>query len=146
MSSLLNPSAKERSIAALSQLLPLLRGLANGAQVAHWRVRGPQFLPLHELFGETYGYLVGYADAVAERIAQLDGKVPESINSAYLFGEATQGLELCAMLGRFIEQVGRAAYAAMDQLAVVDLVFLAKLQDLQGGLEALCWKIEAHTK
>lgn len=34
----------------------------------------------------------------------------------------------------------------MEQLAVGDLVFLAKLQDLQGGLEALCWKIEAHTK
>lgn len=146
MASPLNPSAKERAINALTMLLPSLRGLVNGIQVAHWRVRGPQFLPLHELFGEAYDYLTGYADAVAERIAQLDGRVPESINSAYLFGEAQQGLELCAIAGRHFEEVGRKAYAAMDQLSVVDLVFLAKLQDLQGGLEVLCWKIEAHTK
>jgi len=39
MASPLNPSAKERAINALTMLLPSLRGLANGIQVAHWHTK-----------------------------------------------------------------------------------------------------------
>ena len=43
------------------------------ARHAHWNVRGPQFIALHDLFGRLYADLDRYADLLAERAAQLGG-------------------------------------------------------------------------
>src|SRR6267143_7164167 len=40
---------------------------------AHWNVKGPHFLGLHELFDQIDEAVEGYVDLVAERIVQLGG-------------------------------------------------------------------------
>jgi starvation-inducible DNA-binding protein len=40
----------------------------------HWNIQGPAFFELHEKFEELYLETAEFADEVAERILQLDGK------------------------------------------------------------------------
>ena len=41
------------------------------AKQAHWNVKGPSFIALHELFDTLAGEVAGYVDEVAERITAL---------------------------------------------------------------------------
>ena len=47
--------------------------LVTHAKQAHWNVKGPSFIALHELFDKVYENAGGYADLIAERIMQLGG-------------------------------------------------------------------------
>ena len=47
--------------------------LFDGAKHAHWNVKGPHFIALHELFDTIAGHVEGFADALAERAVQLGG-------------------------------------------------------------------------
>ncbi len=49
--------------------------LVTHAKQAHWNVKGPSFIALHELFDKVYANAGDYADLLAERIAQLGGTV-----------------------------------------------------------------------
>jgi starvation-inducible DNA-binding protein len=40
---------------------------------AHWNVKGPHFIGLHELFDQIYKAVEGYVDLIAERVVQLAG-------------------------------------------------------------------------
>src|SRR6187399_1384718 len=40
---------------------------------AHWNVKGPSFIALHELFDENNEDVEGYVDDLAERAVQLGG-------------------------------------------------------------------------
>jgi len=43
------------------------------AKQAHWNVKGPNFIALHELFDKIAGELGGHIDEMAERITALGG-------------------------------------------------------------------------
>lgn len=45
------------------------------AKQAHWNVRGPHFLPLHELFDSVAAHARDWADLLAERAGALGGVV-----------------------------------------------------------------------
>jgi len=47
--------------------------LTSHAKQAHWNVKGPNFIALHELFDQLYGELGDYADTIAERLFGLGG-------------------------------------------------------------------------
>jgi starvation-inducible DNA-binding protein len=47
--------------------------LASQLKEAHWVVRGPSFIALHELFDRQAAEMREHADAFAERMRQLDG-------------------------------------------------------------------------
>ena len=47
--------------------------LVTHAKQAHWNVKGPDFIALHELFDKVYEHAGEYTDLLAERIVQLGG-------------------------------------------------------------------------
>jgi starvation-inducible DNA-binding protein len=47
--------------------------LVTHAKQAHWNVKGPSFIALHELFDKVYENAGEHADLLAERILQLGG-------------------------------------------------------------------------
>src|ERR1017187_3817713 len=55
------------------------RRLADGVDLqmqmkqAHWNVKGPSFIGLHELFDKVARSVESYVDMIAERIVQLGG-------------------------------------------------------------------------
>src|ERR1700734_3826902 len=62
------------------QVTTLLQGrlvdsidLTLQAKQAHWNVKGPSFIALHELFDKVAEAAEGYSDLIAERIVQLGG-------------------------------------------------------------------------
>ena len=47
--------------------------LTTQAKQAHWNVKGPDFISLHELFDKIATSSGEYVDSIAERIMQLGG-------------------------------------------------------------------------
>src|SRR3954466_10757859 len=47
--------------------------LGTQAKQAHWNVKGPNFIALHELFDQINEEVEGYVDEIAERAVQLGG-------------------------------------------------------------------------
>jgi starvation-inducible DNA-binding protein len=73
-----------------SEQVGILEGVLSGTmhlyllvKTAHWNVRGPRFIALHELFEGVAQAILEYVDIVAERIAALDapvtGALPQSL-------------------------------------------------------------------
>jgi len=48
-----------------------------GAQTkhAHWNVKGPNFIALHELFDKVAEHVEDYVDTIAERVTSLGGRL-----------------------------------------------------------------------
>jgi starvation-inducible DNA-binding protein len=49
---------------------------------AHWRVEGPNFIALHELFDRQADLIRGYVDEFAERIKALGGDAHGTVRAA----------------------------------------------------------------
>ena len=47
--------------------------LSTHAKQAHWNVKGPDFIALHELFDKVATDSLDYSDLIAERIMQMGG-------------------------------------------------------------------------
>ena len=47
--------------------------LSTQLKQAHWNVKGPNFIALHELFDRIHGGVTGHVDEIAERITTLGG-------------------------------------------------------------------------
>src|SRR5713101_777264 len=52
------------------------------AKQAHWNVKGPNFIALHELFDKIVDSAEDYMDLIAERVMQLGGAVEGTVRAA----------------------------------------------------------------
>src|SRR5271154_717851 len=52
------------------------------AKQAHWNVKGPNFIALHELFDKVSEEIEEYVDLLAERIVQLGGFAEGTVYAA----------------------------------------------------------------
>src|SRR6059058_1329424 len=64
---------RRKSIDLLNQQLADVLDLGLQAKQAHWNVKGPHFIGLHELFDKIDEAVEAYVDLIAERIVQLGG-------------------------------------------------------------------------
>jgi starvation-inducible DNA-binding protein len=64
-----------KTVSRLKTTLATSYALALKTQNYHWNVTGPNFKPLHELFGEQYTELAAAIDEIAERIRALGSVV-----------------------------------------------------------------------
>jgi starvation-inducible DNA-binding protein len=128
--------------------------LALQAKQAHWNVRGPRFLPLHELFDSIAAHAHEWADLLAERAGSLGGLVdgtPATVASRSRLptypegpvGEAThvdqmiQALStLSARMGEAIEGAAQAGDPATEDV----------FTEIARGIDQDFWFVEAHTQ
>src|SRR5437773_1681518 len=66
----------------LNQQLADALDLALQAKQAHWNVKGPNFIALHELFDKVSEEMEEYVDLLAERIVQLGGFAEGTVYAA----------------------------------------------------------------
>src|ERR1019366_9545047 len=59
--------------ALMNERLASAVDLQTQMKQAHWNVKGPNFIGLHELFDKGKEAVESYVDMIAERIAQLGG-------------------------------------------------------------------------
>src|SRR5712692_9327457 len=76
------------AVELLNQQLADTLDLALQAKQAHWNVKGPSFIALHELFDEVVEELFEHADDLAERAVVLGGT-----DTADLFTEISRGVD-----------------------------------------------------
>jgi starvation-inducible DNA-binding protein len=69
----LSESTRLEVVALLNASLADAIDLTLQTKQAHWNVKGPQFLQLHELFDKTYEAATDWVDLLAERAVQLGG-------------------------------------------------------------------------
>src|SRR6266446_3608269 len=60
-------------IALINQRLADIVDLQMQLKQAHWNVKGPHFIGLHELFDKIAEEVESYVDLIAERTVQLGG-------------------------------------------------------------------------
>src|SRR5918912_343055 len=65
-----------QAVGLLNQRLADCIDLQTQCKQAHWNVKGPTFIALHELFDEINEEVEDYVDLIAERVVQL-GSVAE---------------------------------------------------------------------
>src|SRR5260370_15644916 len=69
----LSSNAKTISIGVLNDRLADAIDLALLTKQAHWNIKGPQFIALHEMIDGFRTELDGHIDTMAERVVQLGG-------------------------------------------------------------------------
>jgi starvation-inducible DNA-binding protein len=142
--------------AALSQLLndrlADLIDLQLQAKQAHWNVKGPNFIALHELFDSVNEAIAEFVDTTAERIVALGGIAEGTLSAvsgrtklAPYSLKITAGRDHVEALSSALSTVGKAVRAAIDQ---ADELGDADTADLFTGvsreLDKKLWFVEAH--
>src|SRR3982751_6583083 len=69
-------------IKILNQSLADAADLKSQAKQAHWNVKGPNFIALHELFDRVSTELDAHVDDLAERITTLGGVAMGTVRAA----------------------------------------------------------------
>ena len=69
----LKDNARKTAITELQSCMNDAASLSMALKQAHWNVKGPNFIAIHELFDAVKARLDPQIDAMAERVQQLDG-------------------------------------------------------------------------
>lgn len=69
----ISPERRSELNALMNQRLAEAVDLQMQIKQAHWNVKGPNFIGLHELFDKVTETVESYVDMMAERIVQLGG-------------------------------------------------------------------------
>ena len=121
---------------------------------AHWNVKGPHFLGLHELFDQIDEAVEGYVDLVAERIVQLGGiaegtarvaaersrleEYPLDIADGHAHAEAVS--KALSTFGREV----RKTIDEVDELQDADTADM--FTEISRGIDKWLWFVEAHSQ
>ena len=119
---------------------------------AHWNVKGPQFIALHELFDKLAEDLEGPVDDTAERITALGGVARGTARIAAQDSrlpefpiERVAGLNAVALLADRYAALAASTRAAIDAASAEGDADTADLfTGVSRGLDKALWFLEAH--
>ena len=126
--------------------------LSMQAKQAHWNVKGPNFIALHELFDEIAEHAEEHVDALAERITALGGTAVGSAravaarSSLKAYPENIfSGPEHLQALADALAAAAKATRAASEVADDVDDEVTADLLiEITAALDKDLWFVEAH--
>jgi len=148
----LSEPIRRKSIDLLNQHLADVLDLGLQAKQAHWNVKGPHFIGLHELFDKVAEELEEFTDDIAERAVELGGVALGTIQivsnksrlSAYPL-DLTSGQKHVAALSGALAKFGTTTRAAIDTAAKAGDADTADLfTEVSRGVDKLLWFVEAH--
>ena len=145
-------STRREAIELLNARLADCIDLESQAKQAHWNVKGPSFIALHELFDDIHEAVDGYADLIAERLVQLGGIAEGTVGSAAQRTTLvdyplvlSKGSEHVAALSDALAMFGRVVrlgIEAMNDLEDADSADV--LTEISRGIDKWLWFVEAH--
>ena len=149
-------SEKRRSElnALMNQRLASAVDLQMQMKQAHWNVKGPSFIGLHELFDKVDEAVESYVDMIAERIVQLGGIAEGTVRVAasrtrlpeYPLAIA-DGMAHVEAVARALSTFGQAARATIEEANALDDADTADLfTEVSRGIDQWLWFVEAHSQ
>ncbi len=148
----LKPKTREVIIRILTANLATAIDLGLQAKLAHWNVRGPNFIGLHELFDKVAGMASEHADLIAERIGQLGGAVhanlPSITKKSQLGGfsnSLSKEKEITKALVKALAAFAKMARQAIDDTDDADDEVTSDLMtQVTRETDKMLWFVEAH--
>ena len=143
---------RSRSVDLLNRHLAAAIDLHAQAKQAHWNVRGPTFIAIHELLDKVADAVEEYSDKIAERAGTLGGSAEGTVQTAtqqsflepYRLGVADTAAHIAAVtavLASFGESV-RNAIDESDQFGDIDTSDL--FTEVSRGIDYQLWLVESH--
>src|SRR6516165_6614768 len=128
--------------------------LQTQTKQAHWNVKGPTFIALHELFDKINEEVEGYVDDIAERAVQLGGvaegtarMVAKPTSLAEYPGKAADGRSHVEALSSALATFGAAARKGINQANEMgDLDTADLFTEVSRGIDKWLWFVEAHVQ
>jgi starvation-inducible DNA-binding protein len=136
----------------LNRQLADVLDLGLQAKQAHWNVKGPHFIGLHELFDKVAEELEELTDEIAERAVELGGIARGTLQvvsrssslSPYPLDIVT-GKKHVAALADALAEFAATTRGAIDTAARAGDADTADLfTEVSRGVDKLLWMVEAH--
>lgn len=126
--------------------------LQTQCKQAHWNVKGPDFIALHELFDKVNESVEEYVDDLAERAVQLGGTAEGTARSvakrstlAEYSAKSGAGRDHVEALSAALAAFGKSARQAIETsngLSDADTTDL--FTEVSRGVDKWLWFVEAH--
>ncbi len=140
--------------ALMNQRLASAVDLQLQMKQAHWNVKGPSFIGLHELFDKVAEAVEDYVDMIAERIVQLGGIAEGTVRTAasrtrlpeYPL-QIAEGMEHVEGVARALSTFGQEVRATIDEANALNEADTADLfTEVSRGIDKWLWFVEAHSQ
>jgi starvation-inducible DNA-binding protein len=128
--------------------------LALLTKQAHWNIKGPQFIALHEMIDGFRTEVDGYVDTIAERVVQLGGTAlgtTQAVAKATTLAPYPTDIHsshdhLTALIERYAK-VANAVRRAIDEADEAGDKDTADIfTEVSRGLDKSLWFLEAHVQ
>ena len=149
-------SQKRRSElnALMNQRLADAVDLQTQMKQAHWNVKGPHFIGLHELFDQIDEAVESYVDLIAERIVQLGGIALGTVREAAARSRLEEyplaiadGAAHVEAVARALSTFGREARMTIEEANAFDDADTADMfTEISRGIDKWLWFVEAHSQ
>src|SRR5262245_10315032 len=141
-----------KAVELLNARLADCTDLQTQTKQAHWNVKGPHFIALHELFDKVNEEVEDYIDDIAERAVQLGGVAEGTVRMvakrsalAEYPAKAVDGRSHVEALSSALAAFGAAARKAIDQTNDLgDLDTADLFTEVSRGIDKWLWMVEAH--
>jgi len=126
--------------------------LQTQCKQAHWNVKGPDFIALHELFDKVNEDVEEYIDLLAERAVQLGGTAEGTVRSAAkrstlpeYAAKGPTGSDHVEALSSALAAFGKLARQGIDKSSELKDADTADLfTEISRGTDKWLWFVEAH--
>ena len=148
----LSENIRSQSVELLNKHLAAAIDLHGQVKQAHWNVRGPAFIAVHELFDRVATQVQSYSDLIAERAGGLGGTAYGTIQSAaersflvpYQLGIGTDKEHVFAISGT-LAAFGQCARGAISEATLSGDADTADLfTEVSRGIDHQLWLVESH--
>lgn len=148
----LSETIRGKAIELLNARLADAIDLETQTKQAHWNVKGPDFIALHELFDKVNEDVEDYVDELAERVVQLGGVAEGTARMAAKRSSLSEypanvvdGRSHVEALSSALAAFGKAARKAIDQADEVgDKDTSDIFTEISRGIDKWLWFVEAH--
>jgi starvation-inducible DNA-binding protein len=140
--------------ALMNQRLASAVDLQMQMKQAHWNVKGPSFIGLHELFDKVAEAVEDYVDQIAERIVQLGGVAEGTVRMTAArtrlteySPEISEGMAHVEAVARALSTFGQEVRNTINEADELDDADTADLfTEISRGIDKWLWFVEAHSQ
>ena len=140
--------------ALMNQRLADAVDLQTQMKQAHWNVKGPHFIGLHELFDQIDEAVESYVDLIAERIVQLGGIAEGTARVAAERSrleeyplDIADGQAHVEAVAKALSTFGHEARKTIDQADELEDADTADIfTEISRGIDKWLWFVEAHSQ